>query len=353
MKERSLWRRPGVAAWLLVPALLALTLAADVKAQEAVKVIDSDPLSGTYNTVLTTITVQNGPDGLAVTPDGTRTYVANSGSNTVSVIQNSTNTVFATVPVGQGPIAIAMRSDGKRGYLVTQANNQLSVIDIDPLSATYNTVLTTIPGFTMPVGVAVNPCGTRAYIANQGGNTVSVVDITTDSPVIIATATVGAAPKGIAVTPDSSRVYVTNAGSDSVSVINTVTNITVATVGVGRTPQGIAFTPDGRQAHVANKCTNNDSVIDSDPVSPTYNTVLTTVPTDQCPYGVATTSARAYVTNFKGQSVTVINTVTDLVAATIPLAAPNSPFGVSITPNGTRTYVAIQFVDVFPTCPEQ
>ena len=38
-----------------------------------------------------------------MTPDGSKVYVANSNSNSVSVITTATNLVAATVPVGSGP----------------------------------------------------------------------------------------------------------------------------------------------------------------------------------------------------------------------------------------------------------
>ena len=43
------------------------------------------------NKVVTSVPVGSGPDGIAITPDGSYAYVANSGSNNVSVINTSTN----------------------------------------------------------------------------------------------------------------------------------------------------------------------------------------------------------------------------------------------------------------------
>jgi len=40
------------------------------------------------------------PAGVAVTPDGTRVYIANSGNNTVSIIDTATNQVTGTMNVG-------------------------------------------------------------------------------------------------------------------------------------------------------------------------------------------------------------------------------------------------------------
>jgi YVTN family beta-propeller protein len=57
------------------------------------------------NTVTATIAVGSNPLGVAMTPDGSKAYVANAGSNTVSGIDTATNTVTATIPVGVAPVA--------------------------------------------------------------------------------------------------------------------------------------------------------------------------------------------------------------------------------------------------------
>ncbi|MFD8738261.1 YncE family protein [Streptomyces sp. NPDC059618] len=45
----------------------------------------------------------------------------------------------------------------------------------------------------------------------------------------------------------------------------------------------------------------------------------------------------AYVTNFNANTVSVINTATDTVVATVPVGL--EPLGVAVSPNGTRAYV--------------
>ena len=47
---------------------------------------------------LATITVGTHPTGVAFSPDGKKVYVANQGSNSVSVIGTATNTVTDTIP---------------------------------------------------------------------------------------------------------------------------------------------------------------------------------------------------------------------------------------------------------------
>lgn len=48
----------------------------------------------------------------------------------------------------------------------------------------------------------------------------------------------------------------------------------------------------------------------------------------------------AYVTNVNNNTVTVINTGTNELISTIPFPASSNPFGIAITPDGTRAYVA-------------
>ncbi|MEK8108202.1 hypothetical protein NKG94_30990 [Micromonospora sp. M12] len=47
---------------------------------------------------------------MAITPDGSRAYVANANSDDVSVIDTATNTVTATVPAGRGASGVAIAS---------------------------------------------------------------------------------------------------------------------------------------------------------------------------------------------------------------------------------------------------
>ncbi len=60
------------------------------------------------------------PYALALSPNGTSIYVANFGSNTVSVIDTATNKITASVPVGSYPSAIAISPNGSKVYV---ANN--------------------------------------------------------------------------------------------------------------------------------------------------------------------------------------------------------------------------------------
>src|SRR5215471_10814327 len=137
-------------------------------------------------------------------------YITNQGvypnfSNSVTVIDTTTNKVVTTVDVGLAPAGVAVTPDGSKVYVANRAvSGTVSVID----TAT-NAVSATIAVGSNPVGVAVNPDGSKVYVANQSRHsTVSVIDTSTSS--VSTTIDVGPTPFGVAVTPDGSKVYVAN-----------------------------------------------------------------------------------------------------------------------------------------------
>jgi YVTN family beta-propeller protein len=197
-----------------------------------------------------------------VTPDGTKIYVMNSDSSTISVIDAATNKVIATIPLGQNSSRVAASPDGTKMYILDI--NGISVID----TAT-NTLTVTIPVKGFLNGIAVAPDGSKIYVTNpdfdanfipKGRGTVLVIDAVTSK--VIATVLVGYTPLGIAVTPDGSKIYVTNEGQSTVSVIDASTNKKIATIRVDDRPMGVAVTPDGTKIYVANGYSNTVSVIE-------------------------------------------------------------------------------------------
>jgi len=137
--------------------------------------------------------------------------VTNTGSDTVSVIDNATNVVVGSAtPVGKQPAGIAFIPSGKRAFVVNSLSFTVSVID----TAT-NAVIATIPVGAQPYCVAITPNGKHAYMANVVSNAVSVIDTATNA--VVATVPVGA-PVVVAITPNGEYLYVsTNANRSQLS----------------------------------------------------------------------------------------------------------------------------------------
>src|SRR5437762_1855554 len=91
------------------------------------------------------------------------------------------------------------------------------------------------------------------------------------------------------------------------------------------------------QAYITNLSDGTVSVIDT-----ASNTVMATVPVGNFPNGVAVTpdGAHVYVANVVDGTVSVIETAGNTVTATVPVGL--FPFGVAVTPDGAHVYVANQ-----------
>lgn len=148
---------------------------------------------------------------------------------------------------------------------------------------------------------------------------------------------------GLAVVPSASAApagrvlgYVANNGG-GVSVIDTATNAVSTTItdSGGSSPYMVDVAFDGTRGYVTNIRDNTLTVIDT----PT-NTVDASIPVGDRPAGVvvAPDGGHVYVTNYGAGTVSVVDVATLAVTATIPVAA--NPDGVAITPDGKSVYVA-------------
>jgi len=204
-----------------------------------------------------TVYVGAAPWGLIETPDGETEYVANSQSNTISIVNPATLKLIGSIPVQGGPKGLALSTDSRILYVTNSLSNSISVISVRT-----NTVLTTITLTASPLGVATSPDGKTLYVTTAG-TPGAVLAIGTATNMVLAKIPVGDNPTEVAVTGDSNLVYVTNSGSNNVSLINTTSNKVISTIGVGSYPFGICITPDGSRVYVTNENSNNVSVINT------------------------------------------------------------------------------------------
>lgn len=270
------------------------------------------------------IAVGTKPESIAITPDSREAYVADFGSEDVSVIDTETNAVVATIGVGREPVAIAITPDGKRAYVVDTGSEEVSVIDTQT-----NQVTASIRVKQSPWGIAISPDGRKAYVNNEKGESVSVIDIETNK-LLGGSIGVGKAPVPIEITPDGHAAYVANYQENDVSVIDTETNKPLASpIGVGVEPWGIAIAPDGKRLYVANEGEKSVSVIDTE----TNRVLGAPIGVGTQPYVVAITpnGKSAYVANFGSESVSLIDTENNQVVGA-PIRVGKEPAAIAIPP---------------------
>ena len=222
-------------------------------------------------TAVTSITVGSAPSGVAVSPDGSSVWVANSGNgsgNTISRINTSTNLVTDTITVGSAPVGVAVSPDGSSVWVTNENDDTVSRVSATAPYAVTNTITVG----ALPLFLAVSPDGSSVWVTNRGSNDGTTVSrINTSTNLVTDTITVGSAPVGVAVSPDGSSVWVANSGGgigNTISRINTSTNLVTNTITVGSGPIGVAISPDGSSVWVTNETSSSVSRIIFPPQSP-------------------------------------------------------------------------------------
>lgn len=274
----------------------------------------------------TTATIGVGVNPYQLATVGNYVYVANQGSNTVSVVDSTQNLTIATIPVGLQPYGVTYATSTQEVYVTNLMGNTISVIDASSTRGTYNTVTNTINVGIQPYYVTYY--GTKVYATNHVSDTVSVIDTTTHT--VIATIPVGYAPLALKVL--GNYLYVANfgsayggAGQGTVSVINISTNTIATTTIVGSGARGVAVA-GSTEVYVTNFNDGTVSVI-----SGATKTVTNTIMVGNQPRGILALGSNVYVENYEDGTISVIATSTHTVTATIKVGS--TPAGLAAVGN--------------------
>lgn len=188
---------------------------------------------------------------VAVTPDGSRAFVANIGSGTVTAIDLEAGTKLGDVATGEGAEGIAVGTDGKRVWVTNRAADTVSVVDAGSLEV----VATVEPG-SFPIRAEVTPDGRWVLVSNARSGTISVIDA--ESAEVARTIELGVeardgegrllqfgegspVPIGIEIAPDGKRAWVAAANADAIAVLDLEEWKVVGTLTAGREPDGMGY----------------------------------------------------------------------------------------------------------------
>lgn len=146
------------------------------------------------------------PGGMAVSPDGTKIYIALDDLDEVVEADTTSGKVLRRAKVVGSPFGLALDPRGQHLFATCRIGDRLASIDIALFKETGSTAVG-----SGPIDVAI--CQTKA----------------------------------------GERLVVANGSSDDISVLSTAPLHEVARVGAGREPYAVDVSPDGTRAFVANR----------------------------------------------------------------------------------------------------
>ena len=147
-------------------------------------------------------------------------------SNVTYAINPSTNS-SVTIPVGVMPTDIAYDPDNNNLYVTNFGSNSVSVINDST-----NTVVENISVGAGPIRIAYDPFNKDLYVSNRFSSTVSVIDPTIDK--VVSNITVGGSPFEIVYDSISHDLYVTDGSTGNVTIIDSSSNQIVGSFSLGQ-----------------------------------------------------------------------------------------------------------------------
>jgi YVTN family beta-propeller protein len=306
-------------------------------------------INGLTDAIVGSITVGSYPD--AVTYDGANGYVfvANSGSDTVTIINGLTDTVVGSVPVGTYPVAMAYDSANGYVYVVDEGSVSFTVIDGETGS---------VVGSIAPSSFYINNLDAatyddaNGYVYAAGFNSFNLIVINGTTETVVGQIPLPVTPTAVAYDGANGNVYVANGGYGdygNVTVVNVATGAVVGYIPVGSNPLALAYDDMNGYVYVVNEDSDNVTMING-----ATDTVVGSVevgsfsqpsPADSGAVAYDSSNGNVYVANWGSDNVSVISSgiaINSSESLTADLVAPSVTIdpGVVLTTNGWSIIVS-------------
>ena len=301
-------------------------------------------------------------------PSNSTVFVSNETEGTVVMLDGATGAVQGRIPVGKRPRGIKLSRDGSRLFVALsgspiagpgvdesklppadRAADGIGVIDLER-----RTLVRTHPSGQDPESFDLSPDGRMLYVSNEETAEMSALDL--ERGTITGTVHVCDEPEGVTVSPDGRVVYVTCEGANAVAVVDTRSLALIARIPTAARPRSIAVTPDGRTLFIT--CENAASISVGDATAREARGAIQLAMPDATatpprPMGAVLSpdGTTLFVSNGRAQSISVIDVATRLPSRVIPRVGAR-PWGIALSPDGRRLYSAngpsgdVSFIDV-------
>jgi YVTN family beta-propeller protein len=246
------------------------------------------------------------PDGLVITPDGTKVFVSSTDTGTVKVLDTKSDTISDSIDVGSKPAGLSITRDGRLVVAAVGGANEAVIID-----AASNAILRHV-SVSQAHSSCITSDGHYAYVGSQDTTTPAVVkiDLEQDTPPDVMP--VDKSPRALACEAD--RIYFTAVGLDAVEQLDPATGMLEAPIPSGGSPHDVRAAEAGKTELVVSQNAGDLEFIDVASAS-----VVANVPTGKLAHWITLNTAHttAWVTNEGDDNVSVVDVASRAVTDTI------------------------------------
>ena len=198
---------PGGLTVLPDGSLLVVDEAGDRGPYHADQLYHIDPSTGA-NLGRVSLTKDAGP--ITSTPDGKKVYVAEHGEGDVIVLDGTDLHQLKQIAVGSQPNALLADNSG-RIFCANTGSDTVSVINgaTDEVEQTIHTALTSrSPVGSVPNALAISPDQKTLYVTNGGNNDVAVIEVGKGASKVLGFIPTGWYPVSVAVSPHNDWLFI-------------------------------------------------------------------------------------------------------------------------------------------------
>lgn len=213
-------------------------------------------LDGTKGTITKLIDLTAMNHNAIYSPDGSEIWSSQMEANgKVLIYDAKTYSLKHSIAVGHDPAEVTFSGDGTKAYVSNGGSNSITVIN-----PTTKAIITTISVGTNPVGAWPSPIG-KMFVDNEDSKTISVIDVV--SNLVEGTINLNFKPGFAAYHNSSNELWVSDATNGKVIFYKNIGSnnwVKQGELATGADAHAIAFS--GNTAYVTNQGANTVSVID-------------------------------------------------------------------------------------------
>ena len=175
---------------------------------------------------------------LTVTRDSRRVYVANTGSDQVTMIDRVT-VVPERIRTGSRPRGLALSNDQRELWVANSGDHTISVINTRRLmeEARFPS------GGVGPTRLRFSPAGNEVWVSHRGTQDVVVLDVA--SAAVIARIPIDGEPRSLTFSDDGAQVFISVPSRHRVDVIDVSAREVIGSLDGARGPAGVAWSDHG------------------------------------------------------------------------------------------------------------
>jgi YVTN family beta-propeller protein len=195
------------------------------------------------------------PRGPALTLDGGLLITANTGSDSISLIDPAAFIELSRIAVGNGPHSVLIDSPGRRAYVFNTLSSTISVIDLANRSVA--ATISTEPG---PLQGQFNREGSRLYVIHEWSSYVTVIDPFSLS--VQGRVRVGMGARAVKLDPRTDFLYIAKKGDTVTEVYDPFSLIPIDYITGEESASYITIDGEGNTLYLVIPGTKNVMIVD-------------------------------------------------------------------------------------------